>query len=96
MFKPNVEIAIRRNDAGAGGEETEIATPALLIESEEWEPADRRPALRFRRELLIPPPVLPRPGDLAVCGGEEWVLCGVRVCRDLDGNVVAARCLVEA
>lgn len=96
MFEANATVTIRRAGAESGGDaaDAEFTTPALVIESEELGSGDR-PAVRLRRELLIPPPGTPRAGDLAVYGSETWEIRSVRLCRGVDGRVVAARCAVD-
>lgn len=96
MFRTNTMVTIRRPAAPDGSSgATEFTVPALVIASEEVRD-DGSPGVRFRRSLLIPPPKLPSAGDLAVCGSEVWEIRSVRICRDLDGVVVAARCQVKA
>ena len=97
MFRPNVEVTIRREDAGTGEETSEFTAPALMLESEEgdFKYGGGMPGVRLRRELLIPPPRLPRAGDQAVYRNAVWRIRSVRICRGVDGAVVAARCLVE-
>lgn len=98
MFECNVTVTIRRPVRGADGETTytETQSPALFIEcrSRETRAADAPPALREASEFLFPPPAEPRCGDLVRCGGKDYELMSVRVCRDLDGNVVCRRCTV--
>ena len=97
MFRPNVEVVIRREAAGEDGGTAEFTTPALMLESEEgdFKYGGAMPGVRLRRELLVPPPRLPQAGDLAVYQGAAWRIRSVRICRDVTGAVVAARCLVE-
>lgn len=97
MFKCNVEVVIRRpaRSADGGVEYTESPAPALFIECRSRERnAKEAPALRPELEFLFPPPAEPRPGDLVRCGGVDYELAAVRVCRDLDGDVVCRRCTV--
>ena len=94
MFKPNVEVTIRREAAEPGGAGEEFTVPALMTEQETRDFGDR-PWVHGRRELLIPPPRLPRAGDLALCGGAVWEIKSVRLCRDLSGATVAARCRID-
>ena len=97
MFKCNVTVLLRHPVRGADGETeyTETSAPALFIEclSRETRPADA-PNLRVEAEFLFPPPAEPRPGDLVRCAGVDYELAAVRVCRDLDGEVVCRRCAV--
>ena len=97
MFKCNVTVLLRHPVRGADGETqyADSSAPALFIEclSREARPADA-PALRAEAEFLFPPPAEPLPGDLVRCGGVDYELAAVRVCRDLDGEVVCRRCEV--
>ena len=97
LFKCNVTVVLRRPTRGADGEAvyTESAVPALFIErrSREARPQDA-PALREETEFLFPPPAEVRPGDLVRCGGVDYELASVRVCRNLDGGLVCRRCSV--
>lgn len=96
MFKCNVSVLIRRPTRGADGGIvfTERSSPALRIERRRRERPGSDPAIRERTEFLIPPPADVRPGDVLRCGDVDYELDGVRVCRDLDGVLVAARCSV--
>ena len=97
MFKCNVTVLLRRPVRGADGETqyTDSSARALFIEcrARETRPADA-PQLRAEAEFLFPPPTKPLPGDLVRCGGVDYELAAVRVCRDLDGEVVCRRCEV--
>lgn len=95
MFRCNVETVIRRPVRGADGAlaYTESPSPALFIECRSREArAAEAPTLREGSEFLFPPPAEPLPGDLVRCGGRDYELASVRVCRDLDGTVVCRRC----
>lgn len=94
MFECNVTVLIRRPALGADGEVvfTESSSRALRIECRRRERAGSDPAIRERTEFLIPSPADVRPGDVLRCGDAEYELDEVRICRDLDGNLVAARC----
>ena len=95
MFNCNVTVLLRHpvRNAEGGAEYVESSVPALFMEarSRETDPAGA-PKLREGSEFLFPPPAEPRPGDLVDCGGAEYELASVRVCRDLDGDVVCFRC----
>ena len=95
MFKCNVEVRLLRPVRGADGsvDHTETVTPALFVECRSLGKPDDA-ALREESEFLFPPPAEPLPGDLARCGGVEYELASVRVCRDLDGEVVCRRAMV--
>ena len=97
MFKCNVTVELRHpvRSADGGAEYTESVSPALFVEcrSREPRPTDA-PALRMEAEFWFPPPAEPLPGDLVRCGGVDYELAAVRVCRDLDGDVVCRRCEV--
>ena len=96
MFKCNVTVVLRHPVRGADGgtEYEETPSPALWIESSSREArATDAPALRAESEFLFPPPAEPLPGDLVRCGGVDYELATVRVCRDLDGGIVCRRCL---
>ena len=97
MFKCNVTVVLRRPVRGADGATEYAETPAsaLFIEcrSREARAADV-PTLRTEVEFLFPPPAEPQPGDLVRCGGVDYELATVRVCRDLDGGIVCRRCEV--
>ena len=97
MFRCNVTVTLRHPVRGADGEVgyTETQAPALLIESLAREArAGDAPTLRAETEFLFPPPAEPLPGDLVRCGGVDRELAAVRVCRNLDGDVVCRRCTV--
>ena len=97
MFGCNVTVTIRRPARGADGETiyTETQSPALFIERRSREArADGAPALRELSEFVIPPPATPECGDVVRCGGRDYELASVRVCRDLDGEIVCRRCTV--
>lgn len=51
--------------------------------------------LRNDSVLLISSKTPPAPGALAVAANRTWEIVSVKTCRDLDGNVVAYRCLVK-
>ena len=95
MFKCNVTAVLRHpvRNAEGGAEYVESSAPALFIEtrSRETGPAEA-PKLREGSEFLFPPPAEPCPGDLVSCGGSEYELASVQVCRDLNGEVVCFRC----
>ena len=96
-FRCNVEVTLRRPVRGADGEVeyTQSAAPALFIECRSRERGGEDvPALRMEPEFLFPPPAEVLPGDLVRCGGVDYELAAVRVCRDLDGDVVCRRCTV--
>lgn len=97
MFRCNVTTALRHPVRGADGTVgyAETPAPALMIEcsSRERDP-DELPLFREETVFLFPPPAEPRPGDLVRCGGREYELAAVRVCRDLDGEIVCRRCEV--
>ena len=96
MFKCNVTVRILRPEYGADGEVsyTEFTTDALRIERRERRHGDLPPTFRECTEFLIPPPAEVRPGDLLCCDGERFELDDVRVCRNLDGTLVAHRCQI--
>ena len=97
MFECNVTVSLRHPVRSADGETeyTESSAPALFIECRSREPrATDAPALRAEAEFLFPPPAEPQPGDLVRCGGVDYELAAVRVCRDLDGGIVCRRCEV--
>lgn len=98
MFKCNVTVVIRRRerDENDGLVVTESESPALRIECRDRERAGDDPAIRERTEFLIPPPAEVRPGDVLSCDGVDYELDEVRICRDLDDNLVAARCRTVA
>ena len=95
MFECNVTVVLRRPVRGADGgvEYAESTVPALFVESASREArAGEAPTLRDGAEFLFPPPAEPRPGDLVRCNGLDYELAAVRVCRDLNGDVVCRRC----
>lgn len=97
MFKCNVTVLLRHPERGADGgtQYAESSVPALLIECRSREArATDVPALREKTRFLFPPPAEPLPGDLVRCEGVDYELAGVRVCRDLDGEIVCRRCEV--
>ena len=96
MFKCNVTIRILRPEYGADGAVayTEYTTDALRIERRERQHGDLPPTCRERTEFLIPPPTEVRIGDLLCCDDERFELDNVRVCRDLDGSLIAHRCQI--
>lgn len=97
MFRCNVTAVLRRPVRGADGETeyVESSSPALFIECASREDgAEEAPTLRKEAVFLFPPPAEPFPGDLVRCGGVEYELAAVRVCRDLDGDIVCRRCTV--
>ena len=97
MFKADTAITIRRAAAAADGERAaiDIPTTALRCELDLRGPGSVRPATASGTIFLIPPPELPVPGDTIVCAGRSYAVRSVRICRDLDGRVVAARCTAE-
>ena len=97
MFRCNVTTVLRRPVRGADGAVGYAETPAeaLFIESRSREKdAAGTPLLREGAVFLFPPPAEPRPGDVVRCGGVDRELASVRVCRDLDGDIVCRRCEV--
>lgn len=96
-IKCNVTVLIRRPARGADGEIvfTERSSPALRIERRRRERTGGDPAIRERTEFLIPPPADVRPGDVLRCEGVEYELDEVRICRDVENHLVAARCGVS-
>lgn len=96
MFKADTEIIIRRPTAPADGasEYTEIPARALKCDKA-LRGAGECPAVRYATTFLVPPPELPQIGDSIVCGGRSYLVGSVRLCRDIDGRVVAARCITE-
>lgn len=93
MFDWNESVLIRR--PAGDGTYVEIQAQALFIEKRAREArAAEPPVLREESEFLFPPQFEPRPGDLVRCGGRDHELASVRVCRDLDGEVVGRRCTV--
>ena len=96
MFNADTKIVIRRPGAPADGIAacTEIPARALKCDKE-LRIAGECPAVKYATNFLVPPPELPRIGDSIVCGTRSYVVKSVRLCRDLDGKVVAARCITE-
>ena len=96
MFEADTEIVIRRPGAPADGTPTytEIPARALKCDKELRGPGGLS-AVRYATNFLVPPPELPQIGDMIVCGGRSYAVKSVRLCRDLDGKVVAARCVTE-
>ena len=97
MFRCNVTALIRRPVRGADDETeyVESVSPAFFIECGSRERgAEKIPTLHKEVEFMFPPPAEPLPGDLVRCGGIECELAAVRVCRDLDGDIVCRRCTV--
>ena len=94
MFDCNVTISIRHPTRGANGEivYSQSSGRALRMECRVRERGGAAPALTERTEFLIPPGTEVVPGDLIRCGAEEFELAEVRVCRNLDGELVAYRC----
>ena len=96
MFKADTEIIIRRPGAPADGMSAYAEIPARALKCDkELRDAGEFPAVKCATSFLVPPPELPRIGDSIVCGGRSYVVKSVRLCRDLDGKVVAARCITE-
>ena len=96
MFKADTAITIRRPGPPEDGECTWTELPAVaLVCDREVRKAAGLPAAASATVFLIPPPVLPQIGDLIVCGGRHYTLKNIRICRDLDGRIVAARCTAE-
>ena len=96
MFNADTMIVIRRPEVPEDGTTayTEIAARALRCDKELRAPGEF-PAVRYATSFLVPPPEFPRVGDSIVCGNRSYVVKSVRLCRDLDGKVVAARCVTE-
>ena len=96
MFKADTAITIRRPGAPADGTTayTEISARAFKCDKE-LRDAGEVPAVKYATSFLVPPPEFPRVGDSIVCGGRSYIVKSVRLCRDLDGKVVAARCITE-
>ena len=96
MFDCNVTVLIRHPVRGADGELAflESTSGALLIERRVGEYGSGEPERQERTVLLLPAAAEVAPGDRCRCGEEEFELGEVRVCRDLDGAVVAYRCRV--
>ena len=96
MFEADTEITIRRPGAPADGTTACIEIPARALKCDkEFRGAGECPAVRYATTFLVPPPELPQVGDSIVCGGRSYVVKSLRLCRDLDGKVVAARCITE-
>ena len=96
MFRADTEITIRRPGTPADGTPsyTEISARALRCDRE-LSGTGEFPAVKYATSFLVPPPELPRVGDSIVCGSRSYVVKSLRLCRDLDGKVVAARCIAE-
>jgi len=96
MFRPNAAITIRRPRRTSDGGDTfaETAAAALRIDCDNRE-FFGLPAVHTRAIFLVPPPGAPEIGDSIVCDGVVYDLKSVSPCRDLDGKVVAVRCLAE-
>ena len=93
MFDCNADVVIRR--PAGDGTYTETPGRALLVEKRSREArANEAPVLREESEFLFPPQYEPRPGDLVRYAGRDYELASVRVCRDLDGEIVGRRCAV--
>ena len=96
MFEADTKIVIRRPGAPADGTPTYTEIPARALRCDkELRGAGEFPAVRYATSFLVPPPEFPRVGDSIVCGNRSYVVKSVRICRDLDGKVVAARCITE-
>ena len=96
MFEADTEIVIRRPGAPADGTTAYIDIPARALKCDkELRIEGECPAVRYATTFLVPPPELPRVGDAILCGNHSYVVKSVRLCRDLDGRVVAARCITE-
>lgn len=96
MFKADTAITIRRPGPPEDGECTWTEIPAVALKCDrEVRKTAGLPAAEHATVFLIPPPALPRIGDRIVCGGNTYALKSIRICRDLDGRVVAARCTAE-
>ena len=93
MFNWNVVVLIRHPERD--GTYTETQGQALFIEKRSRETrAEDAPVLCEESEFLFLPHFEPRPGDLVRCGGKDYELASVRICRDLNGKVVGRRCTV--
>ena len=96
MFKADTAITIFRPGAPEDGVRPRTGISAVALKCDHDLRGSRGLAAEVSRTVfLVPPPDLPRIGDSIVCAGRSYVVTGVRICRDLDGKVVAARCTVE-
>ncbi len=94
MFKTNTDITILRPERKADGavSYTEIPSRALRIDLAIRSFSDL-PAECDDTVFLVPPPELPGVEDAILCAGRHYDLKSVRLCRGIDGGIVAARCL---
>lgn len=96
MFKADTAITIRRPGPPENGECTWTEIPAVALKCDRMvRKSPGLPAAEPATVFLIPPPVLPQIGDLIVCGGCTYALKSIRICRDLDGRIIAGRCIAE-
>ena len=96
MFEADTEITIRRPGTPEDGTPVYTEIPAKALKCDrEFRGSGALPAAKYATVFLIPPPELPRIGDSIVCSGRSYVVREIRICRDLDGKVVAARCITE-
>ena len=96
MFKADTAITIFRTGAPEDGVRPRTGIPAFALKCDrDLRGGSGLAAALSRTVFLVPPPVLPRIGDSIVCGERSYVVGSVRICRELDGNVVAARCTAE-
>ena len=96
MFRADTEITIRRPGAPADGMPAYTEIPARAIKCDkELRGIGEFPSVKYATSFLVPPPDLPQVGDSIVCGTRSYVVKSLRLCRDLDGKVVAARCITE-
>ncbi len=96
MFKADTAITILRPGAPQDGVRPRAGISAVALKCDhDLRGPDGLAAEVSRTVFLVPPPELPRIGDSIVCEDRSYVVTGVRICRDLDGNVVAARCTTE-
>ena len=96
MFKADTPITILRPGPPEDGARPCAEIPAAALKCDhDLRGTDDPAAGAYRTVFLVPPPALPQIGDSIVCAGRTYLVKSVRLCRDLDGKVVAARCTAE-
>ena len=96
MFKADIPITILRPGPPEDGVRPCTGIPAAALKCDrDLRGTDDPAAGACRTVFLVPPPALPRIGDSIRCAGRSYLVTSVRICRDLDGEVVAARCTAE-